>query len=444
MLALVTFCLLHGMHGAASVSEEEPRSSETSMRIDDIAERLQRTVEDIVLSNLQSSLSGGNYASGSAKDKLAELAKGKGMTMANLNLAQIVAMVAKKVSELAAPILTQVTEMGSDFDTILTNSRDKTKPVAAKCGTWPTEKGWLRQGSSFSYPEGAQRIDSRPREEFCRLFPEIQSYLSSMQMKGVHLVEYVTPKGEYFVRNMRDTTTYQLPDQFDGRTLPWYVESSNLAQDLVFLVSMPQSLKISLGADKAVTLMEGVFNATLSLLGDEDQFQVVISGYSNPCFSSLYLVPATRANKIKAVKFLREQISRHMPMGDSTVSAATRLAYKLLSDSARDGFSTNCSLEIVHITDGLIRASEVEEALLVVKELQAVGPAVQISAISLGPDECALCEQIVCPNQGVHMKVADIDSPSFYRSKVRCGHAVASAKGQQTRHMCGVHDVGPH
>jgi len=164
------------------------------------------------------------------------------------------------------------------------------------------------------------------------LTPHPILHARAQDMVGVHSAEYATPKGEYINYNLREKTALVLPATYDVRIEDWYVESSNLRTDLVIIVSMPLSLKINIGSANAVNLVEGAVNATLSMLSEDDYMQLIVSGYTNPCFNAQYLVLATAANKANALKFLREQISRNMPMGESTIPASSRLAWKLLSD----------------------------------------------------------------------------------------------------------------
>ena len=146
------------------------------------AERLQATLQDIVSSSLLSSFSDDAYAAGSAKDRLMQLAAGKGTTVTDLDLSKIVAAVAKKAGELVAPMFAQMTEIGGDFDTLVANSRDKKRNPAGKCGEWPAENGWLDNRTTFVYPKDAQLHGSRSTAEFCSLFPPMRDYLGGMQV----------------------------------------------------------------------------------------------------------------------------------------------------------------------------------------------------------------------------------------------------------------------
>ena len=414
--AVLCCCLARGSH-AAGLRASMPK----------VARRLQRSLESIASSGLLASFSEQDaYASARVRDRLAQITQGADTVAVEwLDMPEISAGVSNKASELLAPLFSQMTEMARDFDTLVKNSRGREQQPggsaaqAGKCGRWPDEAGWLTEGASFAYPEGAQRVDRRDTAEFCKLFPEIQNYFASMQgLPAVHLAEYVTPKGEYMVYNLRDKEPVNLPASLDARTQPWYVEASHLPNDFIVVISTPRSLKLRMGDKEAVQLMEAVFNATLSLLSDDDNFQVIVAGYSVPCFSSRYLVPATRANQVKAIKFLREHISLHMPMGESTVSAASRLAWKMLADSMNDGYTSNCSRTVVYMTDGLVDAVEAREAVRAVDELQAAGPAAQVFAISVGEGGCSLCDSLICRNQGVHLNVPKMEDKSFLRSTV--------------------------
>ena len=59
-----------------------------------------------------------------------------------------------------------------------------------------------------------------------------------------------------------------------------------------------------------------------------------------------------------------------MPIGESTIPAASRLAWKLLQDSERAGYSSNCSRSVIFVTDGLVADAETQEAMSVLDELQ--------------------------------------------------------------------------
>jgi ABC-type nickel/cobalt efflux system permease component RcnA len=144
--------------------------------------------------------------------------------------------------------------------------------------------------------------------------------------------------------------------------------------------------------------------------------------------------------QVKAVRFLREHISLHMPVRSSPVSAAFRLAWKMLRDSIKDGYTSNCTTTVVYMTDGLLEADEAWAAVLAVnelqaythntqthahtqkhtythththtdththkhthththtymRELQAAEPTAQVFAISVGEQACPLCDDLIC------------------------------------------------
>ena len=405
--------------GAAGGSgREAATAARESVSVVPVVARLQQTLQTLVETNLLSSFSGASYSAGQASERLAAVAAGGGAKVEDLNLPDITAAVAKKAGELVAPLFAQMEEIGADFNTLVANSRDEEQKPADKCGSWPEETGWLKTGSAFAHPPGARSIDSRSASEFCSFFPPMQDYLVGMQaMPAVHAAEYATPKGEFFVYNLRDRTAYDLAEDYDVRQESWYKESSTVRKDLVLVVGMPRSLKISLGTADAIALVEGAFNMTLSFLSEDDFFQVIVSGYSSPCFPPQYLVLANEANKMKALAFLREQVTRETPMAKSTVAAASRLAWKMLSDSERDGYTANCSRSVVYVTDGLLAQAEAQEAVTVVNELQAQGPMAQVFALSLGDGPCPLCDDLICASQGVHIKLARSENTSTYRSK---------------------------
>lgn len=372
---VLVFAALAVMAVCVRAQESEAKEGErAAIRVVNVAERLQGAFESIVTANLLSSFTGDSYASGSAKDKISQLAAGEGTTLSDLDLPAIAAAVAKKASDLTAPIFAQMGDIATDFDSLVANSRSRnTREVHQDCTTFPGDNRWINERTAFGHPHGARLVDQRSSAEFCSLFPSMQTYLAGIQdVPSVHLAEYGTPKGECMVYNLRNDEKFEIPPDYDVRAEDWYVEASSLRDDVVIVVSMPRSLKISMGQREAVELVEGVFNTTVSLLAADDYFQVIVSGYSNPCFSAQYLVVATEPNKVKAIRFLREQISRHMPMGESTIPAASRLAWKLLQDSERAGFSSNCSRSVIFMTDGLVADEEVVETLGVLDELQQV------------------------------------------------------------------------
>jgi hypothetical protein len=287
---------------AGAPSGQAAASASGSATTLSVASQLQQSLQALVSKNLLSSFSGADYSAGPAMDRLAAVAADGGTAVEDLNLAEIAAAVAKRVGELVAPLFEQMDEIGGDFDALVLNSRDKERKPAEKCGAWPEEQGWLKAGSAFAYPSGAQRIDRRPTEEFCSFFPPMQDYIAGMQdMPAVHAAQYATPKGEFLIYNLRDRKAYQLPDDYDAREQAWYKESSTVRKDVVLVVKLPRSLKITLGAADALRLVESAFNTTLSFLSDDDFFQLIVSGYSSPCFPPQYLVLASEANKLKVL-----------------------------------------------------------------------------------------------------------------------------------------------
>lgn len=286
-VAVLCCCLARGSHGATL----------TSGTITKVSTRLQQSLASIASTGLLTSFSQQDaWASASVKGRLAQIAQGATDAMAvdTLDIPEITEALSKKASELLAPLFSQMKEMAKDFDDLVKNSRGRAQQPqegaapqtqaamaqAAKCGVWPDEKGWLAEKTAFVYPEGAQRVERRDTAEFCKLFPEIQEYFSAMQdVPAVHLAEYVTAKGEYLVYNIRDTEPVHLPASLDPRTLSWYVEASHIPNDFLLVVSTPRSLKLSMGENEAVALMEAVFNATLSLLSEDDNFQVMVHVY---------------------------------------------------------------------------------------------------------------------------------------------------------------------
>ena len=281
--AVLCCCFARGSHGASLTNET----------ITKVATRLQQSLASIASTGLLTSFSQQDaWASAPVKGRLAQIAQGAADATAvdTLDIPEISTALSKKASELLSPLFSQMKEMAEDFDDLVANSRGRAQQPqegaapqtpAAKCGVWPDEKGWLTEKTAFVYPEGAQRVGRRDTGEFCKLFPEIQEYFAALQdVPAVHLAQYVTAKGEYLVYNLRDTEPVHLPASLDPRTLSWYVEASQLPTDFLFVVSTPRSLKLSMGEKEAVALMEAVFSATLSLLSEDDNFQVIVQVYS--------------------------------------------------------------------------------------------------------------------------------------------------------------------
>ena len=147
--------------------------------------------------------------------------------------------------------------------------------------------------------------------------------------------------------------------------------------------------------------------------------QVIVNGYTSSCMPSQYLVLATEANKMKARVLLREQL-RQTAAATVSMAASSRLAWKLFHDSSRDGLSANCWRSVVFITDGLMSEAQEKEALQAVAQLQeAEEPKAQVFALSIGREACSFCDSVVCRNQGVHVRLPELDSPQFYRSKLQ-------------------------
>ena len=384
-----------------------------------VAAKLQESLEEITKTNLLTTLSKNSYSAGRAKDKLQELSSRFGTDFEDLDLQSIAIQIGTTVSDLVAPLFSQMDEIGKDFDAIVRNSRDsRTQDVAKECDVYPAKNGWIGNSTAFAYPEPAQRMGTRPSAEFCSFFPAVQTYLSNFKLMGdvpsVHYAEYATAKAEYMKFNFRNNE-FQVAADKDARLEDWFVETAAFRSDWMIIVGMPLSLKTSVGPEKAVDLVITAVNTTLSLLAADCYFQMVVAGYSSPCFPTNYLVLATEANKIKAIQFLRDQISRSITIGESTLPAATRLAWKLLQDSERAGITSNCSYTVIFISDGLLSKQDADETVATVAELQDDPriPSAQAFAISLGPLKCSFCDAIVCSGGGVHINLPVVENASY-------------------------------
>ena len=188
----------------------------------------------------------------------------------------------------------------------------------------------------------------------CELIPSLAQYLISIAQQPFVRLQYVSILGDHLAVNVplpTWTNVTTAPVSPDPRTLPWFVTASASRRDVVFIVEMTPSVRMGLDATSSSNMIAAL-QACLSVLAEEDLYQVLIGGYTDPAQSGL-LLRATADNVAASAQWAQGTLADDLTtLTEGLATDVVESAWNVLIDSAAAGSTNGCLRSVVVITDG--------------------------------------------------------------------------------------------